>query len=164
MRHTVRYLTILAAAALTCAAVRAERVTKATDMSFELHRIVSLNAGGTSESIGPGESEPRSPIFGPTTFYGTGLRFAQSMAASVWDGKQWRPTPATLTMEVIPGTGTGDGNPAIFSVVIRFTAGQAAAIYNRWVLFQLFDPVVFVPGAGPANDTVEMVFVRKGAP
>lgn len=158
-------LTAAAAAALLVAAPPglAERVTPVTDTSYEIHRITSLHAGGTTESIGPAETEPRSPVFGKMSLMGTTTRFVTDVAVAWWDGKVWRPTPATWTVDRVPGTGTEDGNPALFSIVVRFDAQQIQAVYNRWVLVQVYEGLGFVQGA-QMPDRIELLFLRQGHP
>jgi hypothetical protein len=162
MRHSLPILTTFALL-LLAAPLQSDRVASVRDMSFELHRITSQHAGGTTETIGPAESEPRAPIWGRTTLYGTAALFPEIINVSAWDGKQWRAVGAQARADHVPGTGQEDLNPAIFSITVQFTPAQAAAIYNRWVLIQGYVPGTIVPGA-PAIDNIEMVFLRQGRP
>jgi hypothetical protein len=132
----------------------AGRITQGWDAGFELARIVSEHAGGTSETIAPDETVPDAPIYGKTVFFGTSQLFAEFAKVSVWNGLNWVPvTGFTFEQDGVPNTG-------LRYVTFTFDAQQVQALYNRWVRFELYP----MPRTGGNGDTVEMVYVTRGHP
>jgi hypothetical protein len=158
-RGTLALTGLLGATLALTGTAWAGRVSRGSDPGFELHRIVSLFQGGTSEAIAPSETQPSQPIQGETLLFGMSNVFPEGVRVVTFrPGAGSRQLQAgvdfTFTAQVVTPEGT---TGSFTNVVLRFPADRVALIQDAQLQITIQPQL----GPGPTGDVIEGVTLRS---